>query len=320
MSRLKAIAKELYTTSKVVDQTCSNFFHRLRPGLYRHIRWPVRKPYQRASLKIVSPGGGIGDELMASGVVRSIKEANPACQITFVTRYPEFWSGHPLFHDILSSTEENKWGGLELSYRYQIPSRENVFRLIGERVGLQITELHPAPPLPTLSPWLEKELKEIHRPYILVQPETSSWTTNKTWPQERWQQVMEDLTKDFLVIEVGTQPMLTSVSGDNFRSFAGRTSLLDLAYLISKAKLYLGAESGGMHMAAGFDIPSVIVFGGYTSPENFPYPRNIPLYTPVSCAPCWLREPCPYGLKCLAAISAEQVIQTTQNFLNNNPG
>ena len=34
---------------------------------------------------------------------------------------------------------------------------------------------------------------------------------------------------------------------------------------------------------------------------------NVFLSSELPCAPCWLREPCPIGLKCLTSISPEQV-------------
>lgn len=311
----RAALKKLRNFAQIADQNFAKITHRLKPGLYRHLRWPLQKPYQRAELKIVSPGGGIGDELLASGVIKAVKEANPSCQITFVSRYPEFWRGHPLIHTVLPSTDANKRGGLDLSYRYLVPSRESVFRLIGERVGLPIDQFRPVPPTVTPSPWLAAELSEIKRPYLLIQPETSSWTPNKAWPLERWESVARELSKNWLVIEVGTKSLLHLPCSENFKSLAGQTSLSDLACLISRAKLYLGAESGGMHIAAGYDTPAVIVFGGYTAPENFPYPHNIPIGSDVSCAPCWLYTPCPYSLKCLHGINAEQVIAAAQNFL-----
>lgn len=316
MSRLQAIIKDLRGAVQAVDQNCALFIRQIHPKAYRHIRWPLGKPYQRKALKIRSPGGGIGDELLASGVIRAIKAANPACEITFVTRYLDFWQGHPLLAAVVPATDENKRGSLELSYRYQIPSNRNVFRLICERVGLDANDFRPAPPEVTPSPWLTAELATQQRPYIIIQPETSNWTPNKAWPLERWQAVAQALSKDHLVIEAGTKPALNP-SGSNFLSLASRTNLTDLAFLISKAQLYLGAESGGMHMAAGFNTPAVIVFGGYTSPDNFPYANNIPFYTPVECAPCWLRTPCPYGLKCMDAITASAVIGAAQKFLEN---
>jgi ADP-heptose:LPS heptosyltransferase len=53
-----------------------------------------------------------------------------------------------------------------------------------------------------------------------------------------------------------------------------------------------------MHLAAAYQIPALIIFGGYESPTGLPYPNVTPFYTPEPCAPCWLPANCPYELKC----------------------
>lgn len=42
-----------------------------------------------------------------------------------------------------------------------------------------------------------------------------------------------------------------------------KLSILELAYIISKAKCFIGIDSGFAHFANAFDIPSVIILGEY---------------------------------------------------------
>ena len=64
-----------------------------------------------------------------------------------------------------------------------------------------------------------------------------------------------------------------------------------------------------MHIAAAVHTPSVVIVGGYEHPTNAHYAGNVEFYTAVPCAPCWLRAPCPFDLKCLRAITSAQVEQ-----------
>jgi ADP-heptose:LPS heptosyltransferase len=66
--------------------------------------------------------------------------------------------------------------------------------------------------------------------------------------------------------------------------------------------VFVGPVSGPSHIAAAVGIPAVVIIGGYEHPKNTSYDRHTNLYTAVRCAPCWLREPCPYELKCLKMI------------------
>jgi len=117
---------------------------------------------------------------------------------------------------------------------------------------------------------------------------------------------------------VGTEPVLPAKEmGERFATLAGRTSLDDLAYVISQADLFIGPSSSGMHLASAWDVPALIIFGGYESPAGYDYANVHPLYSPVPCAPCW-RQSCPYELKCLHAIQPEMVIEQALRLLERS--
>ncbi|HSH95527.1 MAG TPA: glycosyltransferase family 9 protein [Roseimicrobium sp.] len=300
-----------------LDQTVARRFRKLHPSLYQHLRWPVRKPYQRSTITLLPPGGGIGDELLASGIVAEINRRNPACTISLISRQTGFWKGHP---KLVAITREaaNPDDVFDLGYRWQVPSSENIFTLIGERVGLSVSVLKPS--LPPLSPSMElvATLEKLPRPWLVVQTDSSAWTPNKNWGNSKWRQTVIELSRTYSVIETGNKSVLnTNDLHDRLVTVAGRTTLHDVAWLIGQSAVFTGPESGGMHFAAAFDKPAVIVFGGYTAPENFPYPGNHGLFTELSCSPCWLYEPCPWNLKCLAAIRPESVIEKVSSLVAN---
>jgi ADP-heptose:LPS heptosyltransferase len=81
----------------------------------------------------------------------------------------------------------------------------------------------------------------------------------------------------------------------------------DCAWIVAQGSVFVGPPSGGMHFANAYQVPSIIVFGGYEAPDGYDYPWVERFFTPVECAPCWLTTPCPYGWKCLHAIRPEQV-------------
>ncbi|RKZ14471.1 hypothetical protein DRQ53_11415, partial [bacterium] len=89
---------------------------------------------------------------------------------------------------------------------------------------------------------------------------------------------------------------------------AGRTDLPTLAALLDAARLYVGNDSGPMHLAAATGTPTVGIFGStnpaWTAPRG---PRAVVVGPgPVDCSPCYRRQ-CPYDLECLRTTSVEHV-------------
>ena len=118
------------------------------------------------------------------------------------------------------------------------------------------------------------------------------------------------LVEHYDVVEVGTQTMFPGHQfGPRFHSVSGATTMPDFAWVVSQATVFVGPPSGGMHFANAYEIPSVILLGGYESPDVYDYPWAARFFTPVECAPCWLTTPCPYELKCLRAIRPEEVFR-----------
>jgi ADP-heptose:LPS heptosyltransferase/GT2 family glycosyltransferase len=94
-------------------------------------------------------------------------------------------------------------------------------------------------------------------------------------------------------------------------------SLPTLAALIADARLYLGNDTGAMHLAAALDVPTVAIFGGGTWPRFVPAARRgAALVRPLPCFGCgW---DCAFGetaAPCLASISAAEAIGVLDDVL-----
>lgn len=89
----------------------------------------------------------------------------------------------------------------------------------------------------------------------------------------------------------------------------------DLPALFSRCQLFLGNDSGAMHVAAALGLPVVAVFGS-TDPEGTaPLTRQkILVRHAVSCSPCFLRE-CPIDHRCMTRVSVEDVRRAAAKML-----
>jgi ADP-heptose:LPS heptosyltransferase len=157
------------------------------------------------------------------------------------------------------------------------------------------------------------KIDSLSKPLVVIQPQASQWTPNKQWPIESWAELIRMLVAEFNVVEVGRETLFPHHNfGDRFQSLSGKTTMAEFAWIISQAAVFVGPVSGGMHFANASRVRSVIIFGGYESPEGYQYPATKAFFSAVPCAQCWLETPCPYDRKCLTMIRPEDVFQAVR--------
>ncbi len=157
---------------------------------------------------------------------------------------------------------------------------------------------------------------------ILIHP-GPSWPV-KQWPYEHWTELVAALRAQghtsiaqlgvarYVVFDqVTVEPIPGAVS------LVDALSVEECIAVISLAKLFVGIDSGLLHIAAGTRTPSVGLFGS-TSPQFFYEPdfRQHFVVTRVDCAGCQHRLPrlhwitgCPYDVCCMKTLGADAVLQ-----------
>ena len=99
----------------------------------------------------------------------------------------------------------------------------------------------------------------------------------KLWTLEAFSKLIELLDSRGLqvVLTSGPDPeeiayvkRLEEMSSSNLKNICGKTSLIGLASIISKAEVFIGLDSVASHIAASVDTPSVTLFGP-SNPVNW---------------------------------------------------
>jgi ADP-heptose:LPS heptosyltransferase len=170
-----------------------------------------------------------------------------------------------------------------------------------------------APPLdvPPAEPWLG-ELGA----YVLVHPGTSASTLYKRWDPARYAEVCRVLRERAGLVslvtwgpvpgERGAAEAVVEAAGGSARLAPQTASAAQLLALMRPARLFVGSDSGPMHLASLAGLPIVAVFGPTDPLENAPFP-GLPqrvVRHDVGCNPC--REGCP-ARTCMVAVSADEV-------------
>jgi heptosyltransferase-1 len=97
--------------------------------------------------------------------------------------------------------------------------------------------------------------------------------------------------------------------------FIGKTNLKQLAYLLKKADIVVGNDSGPTHIAAAVETP-VVAFYGPTSPRcTGPFgPDHSVLKSRRKCRPCFSRT-CDRAAVCMADISVQEAYEACAKHL-----
>ncbi len=108
------------------------------------------------------------------------------------------------------------------------------------------------------------------------------------------------------------------VDDDRVINLAGKTNLLELAYVISKAACMITSDSGNAHVANAVGTPTVVLFGAAHEHRAKPFDQSISKILRLhnlECAPCQ-SEQCKYNdNRCLANIENNQIVQAMDELL-----
>ena len=204
--------------------------------------------------------------------------------------------------------------GSALSWLVQTRNRAVFHRIDGPKIAQlgAILGLAP-PPLPVA--WTNDadqrriaELLPINRPIIVLAP-TANWAP-KVWPADRFAAASRKLTAtllpDAVAVVLGgpgsaeramAEPLLEALP--DAVDFIGSVSLPEAVALLQRAALFIGNDSGLMHLAASAGAPTIGLFG----------PTDATTYAPVG--------RCTVAVVAISmdAISVDQVVGTAQSLL-----
>jgi ADP-heptose:LPS heptosyltransferase len=167
------------------------------------------------------------------------------------------------------------------------------------------------------------------RPLITFSIGTKVQTND--WGVKNWNALMErmaHLYPGYALVATGASAEFESSNevAAGWQSVPGAGPVLNLcgqmqpresAAVVSFAKLFLGHDSGPMHMAAAVQTPLVAVFSARNQPGIwFPSSRySEVIYHKVDCAGCGLEKCLAQKMKCITSVEVEEVLEKVKQVL-----
>ncbi len=152
----------------------------------------------------------------------------------------------------------------------------------------------------------------------------ASYGSAKCWSPSRFAELANRLQSqtDGDVILFGTAAEATVTRGISSElrkppiDLTEKTAIADLPALLSQCHLFIGNDSGAMHVAAAVGLPVVAVFGPTDPHGTAPVtPRCTIVQQRPYCSPCFLRH-CPTDHRCMRAITPDMVEAAAKPWLH----
>lgn len=131
--------------------------------------------------------------------------------------------------------------------------------------------------------------------YVACSLETGIWY--KDWPIDHWLELFAWLgmrKKQVVIIGAKSAKLNDITFPDNVVDLRGKTTLLELGYVIKKADLLVNGCSLPVHVANAFNVPVIGLYGSQPAKRGAPPNIFASIESSASCAPCNVtgKSPC----------------------------
>jgi ADP-heptose:LPS heptosyltransferase len=173
-----------------------------------------------------------------------------------------------------------------------------------------------------------KGLIQIRLSLVIIQ--TGPTWPIREWPQIAWANLIRELkeNREVTVIQIGTDTHLGMGTAEvpdlpGAVSLVNQLSLEESCAIIAASRLFIGIDSGLLHIAAALQVPCVGIFGP-TSPQLRLPDRDAKncVVSHLQCQGCHHRVPrihwetgCPYDAACMTGIPAAEVLENCLRLL-----
>lgn len=165
---------------------------------------------------------------------------------------------------------------------------------------------------------------------IIMNINASSLNQNRRWPLEYYVDLCKDLIKENrnMIALIGAQEdvgyvkeFTSFIKSENILDLSGQLQIEELIYLIKNCNVFIGNDSGPLHIACALDKPTVSFFGPetpllYGPPDDS---KHIVFYKDIYCSPCLniynSKTFICHDNQCLKQITPEEVKQEIKEIL-----
>lgn len=121
---------------------------------------------------------------------------------------------------------------------------------------------------------------------------------------------------DFNIVILGNEKDNLNINNERIINLCGKTTLSEAYHIICKANLFIGNDSGLLHLASCTQTNSIGIFTATSPAVAFPLNTNIiPFTSRLNCSPCesYGNFSTDCNLKCTTSITPDNIIKITKS-------
>ena len=271
-------------------------------------------------VRVVDVWGGMGDALLATPALRALKRDHPDVEIRVRCKENtlEILEHNPHVDVLSCHPDDPRFRDLpvtDTNYGKRYPSvlcQRRASELIAELVGVTLEDGRLVVALTEADEQKALNIVAGHRNPLSLHV-TSGSLSYKNWPVDRWEQLVRRLP-ECTFIQLGDDrdpPVALTVD------VRGMTTPREAIAVVKHTKGFVGVDSFLNHATNAVGTPGVVLFGP-SAPAIWGHPQNTNLYAGVECSPCVDtigKNPCPWGHRCMTAISVDEVERAVRTTL-----
>ena len=175
------------------------------------------------------------------------------------------------------------------------------------------------PSSPEANGWADRFLEErgVKPGELLIGINPGAFKQSKRWPEPRYAELSDILIREFsakVIIFQGPgehEIVQKALSLMKEKAIVARTGIKELAAISRRCKLFIGNDTGPMHVAAASGTPVIALFGPADPQRSRPWgSEHVVIKEDLSCSPCSKRI-CK-ELTCMKSITVEDVLQAVR--------
>jgi ADP-heptose:LPS heptosyltransferase len=287
----------------------------------------------------------LGDVILTTPIIEQIAhDYDGHCDIDVLTLKPEVFKGNPFVRKVYTPLTYkeidqvyDKTINLDLAYEKQplmhITDAYALYALGSpQRLKNKRPQLYSTMTDKIKVKWLHQT--RIESDYLVLHMRRDTWPS-RNLPESFWLAIVDTLLKQtsYKIVQVGSAQEFSFHHDDRLIDFRDQLSIHELKELIANAKLYVGIDSGTLHVAATTDTPIISLFSSahhsVRQPlDRPPQARFIPIAPHVPCYGCQSQaQPpitgviCPQGdpfnPPCIHQFSIDDVSQAIQRLVKH---